>query len=131
MIISGVECMETNLAAAHVVYANARLEAETEELSLQSIANGMSDFFYEKGLVKDYKENVKLHVTLINSKYRKNLVNSPERRYVKRRPFNATDLIEKYKDFYFGECLLNEVHLSVMSTVGTDGFYQPLSVVKV
>lgn len=130
IIISGVSCMDTDPTAAHVVYANAKLQEETEEVNLQKIVNDLADYFYERGLVRGHKENVKLHMTLINTKYRKNLPNLPNKRYPQRQPIDATSLIEKYKDFYFGEALLDEIHLSIMSTVADDGFYKPLSVLK-
>lgn len=77
------------------------------------------------------KENVKLHVTLINTKYRKVPQTSGKRSWKdKKIPFNATSIIEKYKDFYFGEVILDQIHLSLISSKGEDGFYKPLSVIK-
>lgn len=77
-----------------------------------------------------YKDRVKLHVTLMNTKYRNS---KPDRRkrWVKREPFDAGGILERYKDFYFGKSLFDSVHLSYMSSIGDDGFYKPLSVIKV
>lgn len=75
-----------------------------------------------------YKDNVKLHVTLINTKYRKN--NATTKKWVKRQPFDARSIIAKYKDYHFGECNFDAVHLSLKSDKGEDGFYKPLHVVR-
>lgn len=83
------------------------------------------------GLTVQYKENVKLHVTLINTKYRNETnENLRKKRWVKRQPFDASNIMAKYKDYHFGECNFDSVHLSLISSIGEDGFYVPLHVVK-
>ncbi|XP_044268006.1 activating signal cointegrator 1 complex subunit 1-like [Tribolium madens] len=127
--ISGIDCMTTNLKKVDVLYANATIVGENEEFNLQKLVNDLSDHFYERGLVRTYQDNVKLHMTLINTKYRKESGTPKKRRWVKKQNFDASTIIEKYKEFYFGECALDSIHLSLMSTVGDDGFYQPLSII--
>ncbi|RZC38393.1 jmjC domain-containing protein 4, partial [Asbolus verrucosus] len=92
--IFGIDCMSENLKKVDVLYAKASIVDENEESNLQKIVNGLSDHFYERGLVRKYQDNVKLHMTLINTKYRKNM-NSPKK---KRVPVINTEL--SYNDFF-------------------------------
>lgn len=78
-------------------------------------------------MVCQHQENVKLHVTLMNTKYRKS--SSPRNKF-KRQPFDARTIMENYRNFYFGQSLLDSVHLSLMSTQREDGFYKPLSIIE-
>jgi activating signal cointegrator complex subunit 1 len=82
------------------------------------------------GLVRKYQDNVKLHMTLINTKYRKIPDSPKKKRWGKRQSVDATKIMEKYKDFYFGECDLNSIHLSLIGSVGSDGFYEPISIIN-
>lgn len=80
------------------------------------------------GFVRQYQENVKIHITLMNTKYRK--TESRKRKWKdKRKPFDARIIMEKYKDYHFGECALKEIHLSWIAKVDDNGFYKPLSVI--
>lgn len=128
--------MTANLKKTNVLYANAQIINETEEFNLQDVANKISDFFYEKGLVRQYQDKVKLHVTLMNTKYRKSESepNSPAKKkkhwFEKRKTFDASSIMQRYKDFYFGEVAFDSIHLSLISSKGDDGFYMPISVIK-
>lgn len=85
------------------------------------------------GLVKKPEDNVKLHCTLINTKYRKSSNQaSPKKKskWPKRQSFDARSIMEKYKDHNFGMCNFDSIHLSLISSKGEDGFYKPLSIVK-
>ncbi|KAK4879745.1 hypothetical protein RN001_007891 [Aquatica leii] len=131
--VSGIDCMTENYFKANVLYANAKIVNDTDEDLLQKIANAILEYFYERGLVIQYKETVKLHVTLINTRYRRSSAqNTPKkvRVYYKKQPFNAMSIMNKYKDFCFGESVFDSLHLSCMSSVGEDGFYVPLSIIR-
>ncbi|XP_031343533.1 activating signal cointegrator 1 complex subunit 1-like isoform X2 [Photinus pyralis] len=131
--VAGIDCMNDNHSKVNVLYANAKIVQDNNEEVLQKLANAISDYFYNRGLLIQYTDNVRLHVTLMNTKYRsKSAQNTPKRSRwpTKRIPFNATSIIEKYKDFYFGEKVLDSIHLSCMSSKGEDGFYAPLSVIR-
>lgn len=41
--------MDRNWAKVNVLYANARLLNENENLNLQKIVDGIADYFYERG----------------------------------------------------------------------------------
>lgn len=128
--ISGIDCMNRNLKKVDILFANATIVNENEEFNLQQLVNGLSDHFYERGLVRKYQDNVKLHMTLINTKYRKIPDSPKKKRWGKRQSVDATKIMEKYKDFYFGECDLNSIHLSLIGSVGSDGFYEPISIIN-
>lgn len=129
--IAGIDCMQPNYKKTDVLYAKAEMAEEVpEDFHLQKIANGILHHFYEKGLVIRYQENVKLHLTLINTKYRNKLSNSPKRKkWVKKESFDASRIMEKFRDFYFGTFMLDTVHLSLISSKGEDGYYKPLSII--
>ncbi|XP_066258481.1 activating signal cointegrator 1 complex subunit 1-like [Euwallacea similis] len=126
--ISTLDCMNNNVKKADVLYANVKLLNESKEHNLQKIVNEISAHFYHKGLVKNWKGSVKLHMTVINTKYRKEGKLSKRR---KRQSLNATKILEKFKDYSFGHCDFDSLHLSHIMLKGEDGFYKPLAVIKV
>ncbi|KRT78543.1 hypothetical protein AMK59_7816 [Oryctes borbonicus] len=128
--VSGLDCMNNNYKKVNVLYAKAKISTENEEDVLQSMLNSISKLFYETGFIRQYRENVKIHLTLMNTKYRKS--NDRQRKWTNRRqPFDASIIMEKYKDFHFGECDLKEIYLSWISEIGDNGFYKPLSVITI
>ncbi|KAF5305209.1 hypothetical protein FQA39_LY09297 [Lamprigera yunnana] len=129
--VTGIDCMNDNFSKVNVLYAKAKVDSEDEDV-LQKLADSISDYFYDRGLVVQYKNNVKLHVTLMNTRYRHSSTQSSptkSRWYARRQSFDARGILKTYKDFYFGESSLNSVHLSYMSLKDEDGFYKPLSMV--
>lgn len=128
--MSGIGCMNNNHRKVNILYANAKICTETDEDILQSIVNSISKHFYDRGFIRQYQENVKIHMTLMNTKYRK--VEGRKRTWGDRkRTFDASTIMQKYKDFHFGECDLNEIHLSWIAQIGDNGFYKPLSTITV
>ncbi|XP_044751565.1 activating signal cointegrator 1 complex subunit 1-like [Coccinella septempunctata] len=130
--VKGLNCMNANYSKVNVLYAEASLAEDSKsEESLQKIADSILNTFYERGLCREYSENVKLHVTLMNTKYRKKAVGSPRKKLFKRETFDATQIMEHFKDYYFGVAAFNTIHLSLMSSVGKDGFYESLGTVQI
>uniref|UniRef100_A0A6P7G360 Activating signal cointegrator 1 complex subunit 1-like isoform X2 n=1 Tax=Diabrotica virgifera virgifera TaxID=50390 RepID=A0A6P7G360_DIAVI len=127
--VAGIECMNNDYENVHILYAKAKIVDETDEMTLQTLANGLSVHFYERGLLKKHQENIKLHMTLINTKYRTE-PGSPRRRWVKRKSIDARKIMEKYKDYEFGQCDLTSIHIANISTLGKDGFYEVLGSVE-
>lgn len=81
------------------------------------------------------RENVKLHVTLINSKYRNNsdtsLVDDQGTRVRQPRiKFDGTEILEKFADYDFGVVEMNSIHLSQRHSTGPDGYFQPTCVIN-
>ncbi|CAH1117508.1 unnamed protein product [Phaedon cochleariae] len=127
--LSGIECMNKNYEKVNVLYAKVKLVDETEDITLQKIANDLSHYFYERGLLKSFSADVKLHCTLVNTKYRK-VSSSPKRKRVYKESIDARKIMEKYKDFDFGHCDFEQIHLSLMSSsdeTSGDGYYKSLS----
>ncbi|XP_045471368.1 activating signal cointegrator 1 complex subunit 1-like isoform X2 [Harmonia axyridis] len=128
--VKGLNCMNNNYSKVDVLYAGASFtEDSNSDESLQNIANLISSSFYERGLCKEYSENVKLHMTLMNTKYRKKKGGTPKR-WVKREPFDATEIMKQYKDYHFGDAVFDTIHLSLMTTQGEDGFYKSIASIK-
>lgn len=47
--VAGIDCMNENLQRVNVLYANAKTVHESDGTILQRIANGISEYFYERG----------------------------------------------------------------------------------
>lgn len=77
-------------------------------------------------MVKQQFENVKLHVTLMNSLFRQSSSREAKSR---RESFDATFILEKFKTFYFGEVDLSNVQLCIRFTTGDDRYYKAETVV--
>lgn len=78
------------------------------------------------GYVRKQFENVKLHVTLMNSLFRNHSSSDQEKQ---RETFDATAILEEYKNYLFGECPFNNVHLSVRFTTDNNQYYKSETVV--
>lgn len=86
---------------------------------------------------KDHdRDNVKLHVTLINSKYRSQSTQSSEADDTTqlsrktRETFDGSQILQKYADYDFGVVELKYLHLSQRHTLDLDGYYQPTFVMS-
>lgn len=128
---------DENPSAAHVLFGKVVSE------DLQLIANKMSKNFADQGIGKPYKnrhsqkqEDVKLHATLINSQFyeedeqeKKTKAQAGER--FQRKPFNASAIIEKYKDFNFGSIAINEIQISRLEgEKDANGYYSSIGTLK-
>ncbi|CAH0557145.1 unnamed protein product [Brassicogethes aeneus] len=129
--VEGINIMNNNPKKVDVLYANAKITHDDEEVDLQKIVDDVSEYFYERGLCKENKDSVKLHMTLINTRYRNSDQSTNiKKRFQRRIHIDATQILEKYKDFEFGCCDFNSLHLSEMGSVGEDGFYKSVSTIK-
>lgn len=63
-------------------------------------------------------DRVKLHVTLINTRFASGVEEENDRK------FDARTVLEKYANYEFGSQNINEIHLSMRYTTSTDGFYE-------
>lgn len=82
------------------------------------------------------RDHVKLHVTLMNSKYRVRSstslnedANSKLRNSRKRLTFDGSKILETFADYDFGVMEVEEFHLSQMYAKRSDGYYQPSCIV--
>ncbi|XP_013168252.1 PREDICTED: activating signal cointegrator 1 complex subunit 1 isoform X2 [Papilio xuthus] len=130
--LKGLSYMNDDPKNIHVLYANVEDEAGTD--IIQRLADDLVNFFHKAGFMRNNeygRDRVKLHVTLLNSKYRSKS-NSEETstngRKVKE-PFDGSQILNKFVDYDFGVTEITDVHLSQMKTMGDDGYYQPTFVV--
>ncbi|KAJ8726442.1 hypothetical protein PYW07_001140 [Mythimna separata] len=136
--LKGLSYMNDDPSQIDVLYGLVQEEGNSKGL-IQEFADALVEHFYKAGYMnKEYdRDSVKLHVTLINSKYRSrsesaNADNSASSARNTRRPretFDGTEVLKKFADYDFGVTELTEIHLSQRHSVGSDGYYQPTCVV--
>lgn len=119
--LTGVDCMKGNPAKAHVLYAD--VEPDDQALRLIKTSQVITDAFTEAGLVmdKDQTQTLKLHATLMNTTQRSG--RGPGKRYKKRVPFDATEIVAKYEKWVWGEYPVSEAHLSQRFVYDENGYY--------
>ncbi|XP_055374465.1 activating signal cointegrator 1 complex subunit 1 [Condylostylus longicornis] len=118
--LKGLEIMNDDPSSVEVLYGVVKSEG------LQEIADGILDLFCKNNLTQRKTDNVKLHVTLINSKFSQKDDDNTQRRIT----FDAKDILQKYIDYDFGIQKLHEIHLSQRFSTGSDGFYEATSILK-
>lgn len=123
--IRGIDCMQGNHSKVHVLYAKAKFVDENADFNFQILLDKINEYFYKRGLTTDSSsDHVKIHLTLMNTKYRRNNSGS-RRRYMKRTHFNATEILSQYKDFSFGQSDVNCINLCLLS--GGGEYYKSLA----
>merc|ERR1712083_730992 len=90
-----------------VVYAN-----DCDEL--QTLADGIVSKFAETGLMPRQFDRVKLHMTVLNTIFRKEDGDGleQEQKEEQRETLDARGLLQLFGDFPFGSIDLKEIHLS-------------------
>ncbi|CAF4757657.1 unnamed protein product [Pieris macdunnoughi] len=114
----------------HVLYGSVQ-EDDAPKGVLQDMIDAIAQFFFKKGLMANEfgRDNVKIHVTLLNSKYRGKTIENGRPTKQKRESFDGTEILEKFNDYDFGVMEINNIHLSVMNSLAPDGFYQSTCVI--
>lgn len=130
MKLAGIGVMNSDPKKANVLFA--RIECE----EFQTMCNQIMEFYVDKMLLAKEYDRVKLHVTLMNTVFimRKKPRGPEEPKKKKKRQdlkFDATKILEKYGDYDFGTFELAEIHLSSLSKIREDGFYEPSTVIKI
>lgn len=131
--LAGLDYMNDDPSAVDVLYAKVISE------DLQEISNGIAEYFASRGFMQTKGESVKLHVTLINSLFRDNddaFISttdgqSRDKEKVTRVTFDASKILKKHKDYYFGEVAIKEIHLSQRYSKSTNGYYEATGVLKI
>ncbi|KAF2949249.1 uncharacterized protein [Oryza sativa Japonica Group] len=116
--LRGLTCMKGSPARARVVYAPV-LEVG-EEGRLQRACKVITDAFVKSGLVleRDARQELKLHVTIMNVRHRKS------KRWNQRNDsFDARNIFRKYGEHDWGEYLIPEIHLSQRFKFDERGYY--------
>lgn len=125
--LSGIEILNDDPTAVNVLFA--KIE-DSEEL--QDLCNQIMEKFVKHELSSRERDHVKLHITLINTRYQ--AMEMPENQGKTRFPritFDARKILEKFKDFYFGTIELTEFHLSTRHTEAENGFYEASAIIKI
>ncbi|CAD6195852.1 unnamed protein product [Caenorhabditis auriculariae] len=116
--LKGIDIMNDDPHNAQVLFA--KLEGE----NVQEVTNLVKQRLVEAGLARheSLDENVKIHVTLMNSRY---IVQSSD---LRKYHFDASKILENFKDYYFGPVQVNEICLCPLnSQTGKAQFYPKLS----
>ncbi|VDM50281.1 unnamed protein product [Toxocara canis] len=97
--VRGLEYMNDDPTRVRVLYAKAYSE------KLQEVADIIADGIGDAGLAPRRSDRVKIHCTLMNTRYaiekgKENVIMDVEK------------LMQKYSEFYFGHITVSEVHLS-------------------
>ncbi|GLH16136.1 Activating signal cointegrator 1 complex subunit 1 [Gryllus bimaculatus] len=125
----GVEYMNDDPREVDVLYGKVEVTDGTQ--ILQDLADGVVDFFanHADGLMEKQYDSVKLHVTLMNTLFRedKGGVSEQEtsrRKHKPRESFDATEILQSFADYNFGEEEVHSIHLSQRYTTAENGYYQ-------
>lgn len=125
--LRGLEYMNDDPAEVDVLYGKIQLLDNTDRL--QSLADALVTRFSASGLMTQQYDHVKLHVTLINSLFRKDRNDTAAPTGHQREPrrdresFNATNILKKFSKYDFGTLPVDAVHLSQRYSTGDDGYY--------
>lgn len=153
--VAGVEILNDDPSEVSVLYG--KIDSD----SLQPIADGIMEYFIARGLsqwepiartfhaLKTFvfiivglarrefdRDSVKMHMTLINTKYsNKNEADGDDtatkhRQQKVKAYFDARTIIERYGKYDFGSQSIDEIHLCQIHSVACDGFYQTTTSIK-
>ncbi|CAD0196080.1 unnamed protein product [Chrysodeixis includens] len=132
--LKGLSYMNDDPSEIDVLYGLVEEEGSTKGI-IQEMSDAIVDFYYKAGYMdKEYgRENVKLHVTFLNSKYRRSETQNVDDETTKTRQprvkFDGTEILQKFADYDFGVVEITSIHLSQRHSTGADGYYQPTCVI--
>ncbi|XP_062137100.1 activating signal cointegrator 1 complex subunit 1 [Drosophila sulfurigaster albostrigata] len=110
--VKGLEIMNDDPSSVRVLYAC------VESPQLQQFADKCLKHFQTTGLSatdNNTRDNIKLHMTVLNSRYREENNSS----------FDGREILKRFSDFDFGTAQCNEVHLCVLkSSKEVEDFYK-------
>eukprot|EP00040_Diaphanoeca_grandis_P031984 m.192634 g.192634 ORF g.192634 m.192634 type:complete len:359 (-) comp32475_c4_seq2:558-1634(-) len=129
ILVRGVNYMNDDPSNVDVLYAKVALCDDDTDLKLQSVVDAISTRFIEAGLMEREfeRDGVKLHATIMNSKWRRSSINetSNNSRNRERVSFDASAILKKCVKYTFGKSKFAEVHLSRMVARGKGtGYYE-------
>ncbi|KAI9010481.1 kinase A anchor protein [Phycomyces nitens] len=118
--IQGLKTMQEDPSKAHVVYTEAHDES-TDRL-LNNLCVGLKTSMVNAGLMVKEDRPLKIHITLINTSYRK-VVKAKDNR---REPFDARPILDSFGDIDFGVVQPRELHLMRMGKRGPNDTYESI-----
>ncbi|CAL8114238.1 unnamed protein product [Orchesella dallaii] len=133
--LKGLEIMNDDPSQVDVLYA--KCEPLSSNGVEQEIADLIAKEFSKQGLAKESKgEKVKLHCTIINTRYRNEGDNVSTGRsrpsdnrgrnngWSTRESFDARVVLQKFGNFDFGIVEIKEIKIATRHTKASDGFYK-------
>lgn len=127
----GLEYMNDDPSAVDVLYA--KIEAGPEQEKLQMIIDRIVDKFTSAGIMTQELDHIKLHVTVMNTLFRKDPTGAPtqkQRGKVERESFDAYNIIKKFGDYDFGPFTIKKIDLSQKHGTSCDGYYCSAASIK-
>lgn len=82
------------------------------------------------GLIQRQHDSVKLHVTLINTLFRKRDEEEQQLQQI-RKTFDARSILQKYAAYSFGKQKVTEIHLSLRYSTACDQFFEATALLKI
>lgn len=135
IIVKGVEIMNDDPSDVNVLYGQVALENSSEMFQLQEAFDKVLENFYRRGLLRKQYDGVKLHVTLMNSLFRKSDGFTQQKSDAKvpknRLSFDASSILENYNNYFFGKIVLDKIHLSIRFTTGENQYYEPAAIIRI
>ncbi len=125
IVLKGIDCMNDDHTSVNALYAKVFMEDGSQKLQVFA-DNLLAETIKEiPDLVKQNNcPNVKLHATVINSRWRDAGPSQNRGRYPPKISFDATKIFKECKDFDFGSRELTQVMLLKMSEKDERGFYK-------
>ncbi|KAK7135143.1 hypothetical protein R3I93_018294 [Phoxinus phoxinus] len=124
--VRGIEYMNDDPSLVDVLYATVALADGSDKL--QQIADRLVECFVSAGLMERERDRVKLHGTVMNTLFRRDP--SAEDRGASgranmkdREAFNATNILQMFREVYFGAFDLNSVQISQRFSTDGTGYY--------
>ena len=127
--IEGLEIMNDDPAEVDVLYGKVRDDSGI----LQSIVDGIVTKFVQSGLMRREYDRVKLHVTLLNTLFRRDQGDLGDRDRKERESFNARGLLDRFSQVSLGRLEFSELHLSQRRAGRrtNSGYYLPSAVLSI
>ena len=127
--IEGLEIMNDDPADVDVLYGKVRDESGI----LQNIVDGIVEKFVQSGLMRRDYDRVKLHVTLLNTLFRKDQGDLGDRDRKERESFDGREVLERFNEVSLGRMELSQLHLSQRRAGRrtNSGYYLPSAVLSI
>lgn len=132
MRMRGLEYMNDDPTAVNVLYG--KVISTDNKNTLQKVADAVFKRFDKTGLMKESYDKVKLHVTLMNTRFLPAEPSSsgrgPGYQENKSNTFDATPILKMFGDYNFGEFVINDLHISQRYSVDENGYYKAMYAVQ-
>uniref|UniRef100_A0A914UWG6 K Homology domain-containing protein n=1 Tax=Plectus sambesii TaxID=2011161 RepID=A0A914UWG6_9BILA len=116
--LRGIEYMNDDPSAVDVLYAKI-VDSNGPSKLLQKVADSIADTLAQTGLMPRRKDTVKLHVTLMNTKF------SRSKSSTQPNTIDIRKILENFRDFDFGEAVVEQVHVSQLHANISSSDYFP------